>query len=151
MTQRIRNTVATRRHAQNIKDLVVALASCEMGFDEICDLLTLSPSGARKYMRELSDDGVIEIARHVNQTKSNPPGRPIYGLALDAEATTAYVAKLICEPVGAIVERTPRVIPDIACLHTCGNDGMGPRRVHSRFIGKHDQLHEVFFGRVVAA
>lgn len=57
---RVRDTAATRLRLANIRSLVKQLAADgPMLRDDICFFLGMSPSGGRKYIRELSDVGVI--------------------------------------------------------------------------------------------
>jgi DNA-binding transcriptional ArsR family regulator len=93
MTPRIRHTVATQRRLDNLRLLVEALGQREMLADEICDLLKFSPSGARKYIRDLREDGVIELARYVDGTATYI-GLAVYTLTPDQERVRAFLAGL---------------------------------------------------------
>jgi DNA-binding transcriptional ArsR family regulator len=93
MTPRIRHTVATQRRLDNMRMLVEALGQREMLADEICDLLKFSPSGARKYIRDLREDGVIELARYVDGTATYL-GLAVYTLTPDPERVRAFLAGL---------------------------------------------------------
>jgi len=149
MTQRIRNTEATRRRAKNIRRLVAELAKRDMNFDEFCDLLDYSPSGVRKYVRDLREDGLIEIARFTDHCPRMPEGRPEYRLAMYGETLAAYMATLIVEPSLKVFPRNKRPAADDGChFHTCGNDNQGPARARATTAkATHLDVHEAFFGR----
>ena len=61
--ERVRSTSATLRRIENMQKLIAELQQHEMLADEIAWFLKFSPSGARKYIRDLRDAGVIELAR----------------------------------------------------------------------------------------
>ena len=59
--ERIRSTSATQRRIENMQKLINELSTHEMLADEIAWFLKFSPSGARKYIRDLREAGVIEL------------------------------------------------------------------------------------------
>lgn len=93
MMPRIRHTVATQRRLDNMRLLVEALGQREMLADEICDLLKFSPSGARKYIRDLREAGVAELARYVDGTATYI-GMAVYTITPDAERVRTFLAGL---------------------------------------------------------
>src|SRR5262249_45278320 len=66
--ERVRSTSATLRRIENMQKLIGELAMHEMLADEIAWFLKFSPSGARKYIRDLREAGVIELARYIEGT-----------------------------------------------------------------------------------
>ena len=63
--ERVRSTSATQRRIENMQKLIGELSTHEMLADEIAWFLKFSPSGARKYIRDLREAGVIELARYI--------------------------------------------------------------------------------------
>lgn len=59
---RVRDTSATARRFENIKTIISTLRQCEMTRVDIQALLHFSPSGARKYVRELVNAGVMVVS-----------------------------------------------------------------------------------------
>ena len=51
--ERVRSTSATQRRIENMQKLIGELSTHEMLADEIAWFLKFSPSGARKYIRDL--------------------------------------------------------------------------------------------------
>lgn len=70
-----------------IKKLIDGLRAREMMRDEISNLLGNSPSGTRKYLRDLRDLGIVQIARYAEGT-ANFLGGAVFGL-VDDEARIA--------------------------------------------------------------
>lgn len=59
-TTKMRDTSATRLRMENMRSLIKEVGDRgTMMRDEICFFLGYSPSGGRKYIRELSDAGII--------------------------------------------------------------------------------------------
>lgn len=91
--QRVRVTSATMRRAENFAKLIAAFNERkELQFDEICDVLEMSPSGGRKYIRELEDAGAAQVVGRFKQ-HPNHEGQAVYWLT-DAEKLTEFVALL---------------------------------------------------------
>ena len=63
--------------------------------DEIGWFLKFSPSGTRKYIRDLHDAGVIELARYVDGTTTSL-GKAVYRICPDQERVKAFLAE-ICQ------------------------------------------------------
>ena len=59
--ERVRSTSATQRRIENMQKLIGELANHEMLADEIAWFLKFSPSGARKYIRDLRDAGQLPV------------------------------------------------------------------------------------------
>lgn len=99
--ERTRSTSATKRRIENFQRLINELANHEMLADDIAWFLKFSPSGARKYIRELREAGVIELTRYVEGTASYL-GKAVYKISSDSERPKAFLAA-ICEtePTGA--------------------------------------------------
>lgn len=60
---RVRNTTATARRADHIREIVALMRTKELTFADIQEVLCMSPSGTRKYVRELLSSDVIVIDR----------------------------------------------------------------------------------------
>lgn len=87
--KRTRNTVSTRRRQDNMRKLVDELGKRDMLADEICFFFGYSPSGARKYIRELVDAHIIEVSYNVAGTHMGPA---VYSLSPDADHVHAFLA-----------------------------------------------------------
>jgi hypothetical protein len=88
--ERVRSTSATQRRIENMQKLIGELATHEMLADEIAWFLKFSPSGARKYIRDLRDAGVIELASCSPSARAPLPARN--GRACASKAWPAPVA-----------------------------------------------------------
>jgi hypothetical protein len=77
--ERVRSTSATLRRIENMQKLIGELSLHEMLADEIAWFLKFSPSGARKYIRDLREAGVIELARYIEGTATYL-GKAVYQL-----------------------------------------------------------------------
>lgn len=93
MILRSRDTCKTRVRLDNIRRLLAELAMRELLADDICDLLKYSPSGARKYIRDLREAGVLELSRYVDGTATYL-GKALYRLTPDAERVRMFLAEL---------------------------------------------------------
>ena len=91
--ERVRSTSATLRRIENMQKLIAELQNHEMLADEIAWFLKFSPSGARKYIRDLRDAGVIELARYIEGTATYL-GKAVYQLTPDAERVKAFLAAI---------------------------------------------------------
>lgn len=90
-----RCTSATRKRANNMKALIENLRAVgRMGRDEFGLFLGQSPSGGRKYLRELADDGLVIIVAFEDARPGQKNGPPIFSLTPDAAAVDAYLLKL---------------------------------------------------------
>ena len=78
--ERVRSTSATQRRIENMQKLIGELSTHEMLADEIAWFLKFSPSGARKYIRDLREAGVIELARYIEGTATYL-GKAVYQIS----------------------------------------------------------------------
>lgn len=92
--ERVRSTSATQRRIENMQKLIGELQNHEMLADEIAWFLKFSPSGARKYIRDLREAGVIELARYIEGTATYL-GKAVYQLTPDAERVKAFLAAIV--------------------------------------------------------
>src|SRR5450830_1610990 len=92
--ERVRSTSATLRRIENMQKLIGELSMHEMLADEIAWFLKFSPSGARKYIRDLREAGVIELARYVEGTATYL-GKAVYQLTPDPERVKAFLAAIV--------------------------------------------------------
>lgn len=92
--ERIRSTSATLRRIENMQKLIGELATHEMLADEIAWFLKFSPSGARKYIRDLRDAGVIELARYIEGTATYL-GKAVYQLTPDPDRVRSFLAAIL--------------------------------------------------------
>ena len=88
--ERVRSTSATLRRIENMQKLLNELSTHDMLADEIAWFLKFSPSGARKYIRDLRDAGVIELARYVEGTATYL-GKAVYRICPDTERVKAFL------------------------------------------------------------
>ena len=91
--ERVRSTSATQRRIENMQKLINELMDHEMLADEIAWFLKFSPSGARKYIRDLREAGVIELARYVEGTATYL-GKAVYQISPDPERVQAFLAAI---------------------------------------------------------
>ena len=92
--ERVRSTSATLRRIENMQKLIGELSVHEMLADEIAWFLKFSPSGARKYIRDLRDAGVIELARYIEGTATYL-GKAVYQLSPEPERVRAFLAAIV--------------------------------------------------------
>lgn len=65
---RVRNTVATRSRLVSLGKAIEALKAGPMTMMEISTVLEFSPSGTRKYIRDLADYGMLEVVPKLSKT-----------------------------------------------------------------------------------
>jgi len=92
--ERVRSTSATLRRIENMQKLIGELSLHEMLADEIAWFLKFSPSGARKYIRDLREAGVIELARYIEGTATYL-GKAVYQLTPDPERVRTFLAAIV--------------------------------------------------------
>ncbi len=85
----------TAARIANIKMLVDALRVGSLLRDEIGALLKLSPSGVRKYIKELRELYIIEIERFIDGTATTM-GYPLFRLVPDDAHISAFIAEIEC-------------------------------------------------------
>lgn len=147
MTPRTRNTIPTRRRLDNLRRLIASFSLSQMEAADICDLLQFSPSGARKYIRDLREARVIEVARYIDGT-TKYLGRPLYKLTADQVLITAFMAQLNSELPAAPRSYAPKPIKELGAgcrLHIMADDTHYAVRV-SRAPAVRDALVAAFFG-----
>ena len=106
--ERVRSTSATLRRIENMQRLIGELSVHEMLADEIAWFLKFSPSGARKYIRDLRDAGVIELARYIEGTATYL-GKAVYQLSPDPERVRAFLAAIVQPKRDGVVARKDRM------------------------------------------
>jgi DNA-binding Lrp family transcriptional regulator len=92
--ERVRSTSATQRRIENMQKLIGELSTHEMLADEIAWFLKFSPSGARKYIRDLRDAGVIELARYIEGTATYL-GKAVYQISPDPERVKTFLSAIV--------------------------------------------------------
>jgi predicted transcriptional regulator len=106
----------TAERLEKIRKLVTALQDRDMRREDIADLLAMGPSGVRKYIADLRESGVMEIARYADGTATFL-GYAEYRLALGVDETREYLANLAAAPTSgrkdriselALAERDPK-------------------------------------------
>ncbi len=143
MIARTRTTAATQRRIANMHILLAALSTRDMMRDEFCELLHFSPSGARKYIRELREAGVIEVARYVDPSAHNF-GMPVYRLV--SGTADAFLAETCEVKKAPAVKRRETVATDPSRhMHIMGDDVFYSAR-SPRVVVARDPLIEAFFG-----
>lgn len=105
--ERIRSTSATLRRIENMQKLIGELSVHEMLADEIAWFLKFSPSGARKYIRDLRDAGVIELARYIDGTATYL-GKAVYQITPDPERVRVFLAAIVQPKRDAAAPRKDR-------------------------------------------
>lgn len=82
----------TIQRMERLRTLVGELLTRDLPADELADVLKLSPSGARKYIGDLTAAGVIALAIPVDGAVSVV--RRVYTLAVTLEQAQSYLASL---------------------------------------------------------
>lgn len=83
--------------AENLKLLIAELATRDMMREDISNFLNFSPSGARKYVTELREAGLIEVAGLFG-AKGRYAGLPIWHLVDDADLVQTFLNNLAAKP-----------------------------------------------------
>lgn len=140
-----RITSSTARTADNIRQVVSALACGDMTRDELEKLLGMSRSGTRKYLVTLRADYIISIVRFIDPTP-HTPGEAVYRLTGDAERLRAYLAGLQPSAAPRARKPMPHIDPGLH-VHRIGDDSLlrqhGP--VHNA-IPLRDPLMAALYG-----
>jgi hypothetical protein len=109
-------TAKPRGHTQvriaKIKQLIAALSLHEMRRDEIETLLEFSPSGSRKYVVDLGNAHIIELARF-EDVKPGRMGHPVYRLTADADLAREFLADLDLSTIVPRRKPLPRKQSDV--------------------------------------
>ncbi len=99
--QRVRQTSAVERRAENMRKVVELLKASEVTRIEVQLALALSPSGARSYIRELRDNEVMILDRCEPRAyahyRDHSPGEAIFRINSDEQLVARFLAR-ICEP-----------------------------------------------------
>lgn len=152
MKPRTRNTIHTQRRIDNMRRLIAALSFNHMEADDIGDFLQFSPSGVRKYIRDMREARIIDIARYIDGT-AKYLGRPLYKLTADRAVLDAFMAQLNSEFPAAPRGSTPKPIKEVEeghRLHIMDHDTNYPVRI-SRVLAVRDDLVAALFGPAVKA
>jgi DNA-binding transcriptional ArsR family regulator len=133
MTQRIRNTSITRQRVDNMLRLVAEFHLREMLRDDIREFLGMSPSGVRKYIRELREAKIIDAVRCDDL---QGPQHQIYALCASTETVTAFIQSLALPQV--VPARKPKSFIQPADpsrhVHVMDDDAQYPVRVRRNAI-----------------
>lgn len=74
-----RITKAVERRYANMRQLYdVFMTGNEISKADICELLQITDSGARKYINEMRNEGFIVVSRYIDQCSFNPRGTALY-------------------------------------------------------------------------
>jgi hypothetical protein len=151
---RVRDTAATARRFENINAIISTLRQCEMTREHIQTLLKFSPSGARKYVRELVNAGVMVVSHleHVPRISNKGQAQQIHWFKLtDNEDIIDNVLAVILRKEKEKVPRepAPRVLTGDPSrhFHIMADDTHYPVRVQHKKIPAPDPLLAAFFGR----
>lgn len=87
-TKSLDDRVRTPARIEGMKTLIAALQVRDMIIDDVCELLQFSPSGARKYIRDLQDGFVLEVYAAGAEHKRT------YRLVDDEAAVQAFIERL---------------------------------------------------------
>lgn len=138
----------TIQRMERLRTLVTELLTRDLPADELADVLKLSPSGARKYVGDLTAAGIIALAIPVDGAVSVV--RRVYTLAVTPEKAQAYLASLATTaPVRAA--RESKSVLSIAAreagrrFHIMEDDAPFSIRV-DRAPAMRDPLVAAFFG-----
>ncbi len=148
MTARTRTTSATQRRTDNMRLLIVELGTREMLADDFCFFLKFSPSGARKYIRDLREAGVIELARYIEGTATYL-GKAVYQITPVQLHIDAFLAEIAQPHRDAAPRRASTGSPHTAGpgrhFHIMGDDVRYAIRV-SRVKIARDPIVAALFG-----
>jgi hypothetical protein len=143
------------RRIENIQKLIGELARREMKADEIATFLRYSPSGAGKYIRDLREARVIELARYLDGTITYI-GKAIYALSSDSERIQTFLAALV-QPKHRTIDHSAKRLPKLPEISMCSgrqfhilaDDTNYAIRVNSA-PAQRDPLVAAFFGSAQA-
>ncbi len=94
----------TQARIDNLKLLIATMGERgEMLRDDIGELLHFTPSGVRKYVAELREASLIELARYADGTATFL-GWPVYKLVDDEQRVSEFIASL---DAGGVSKRGP--------------------------------------------
>lgn len=147
LNPRTRNTSAVQRRADNMRRLIVKLEETPMTVEEIGYFLEFSASGTRKYIKDLRDCSVIEIAR-LEGAVGNYIGYPVWQLSPNIEARKAFLDTLSLPARGrgpALKKHNPATSDPTRHFHVLADDIHYAIRVN-RTPCQRDSLVAALFG-----
>lgn len=142
---RQRQTMATERRDTNFRILIAEFARRELTGPDVEELFGFSPSGARKYLRDLCEAGVAQIDRIGGEGKRV---WPIFKATADQVAVEKFLALLgMPQQPKAPKEKTAplREVSPGRFLHVMGDDEPYRVRPSSKLVSR-DPLVAAIFG-----
>ena len=118
--ERARCTTATRRRSDMMRLLVEQLQQCEMRRWEIQELMTMSPSGVRKYIRELIDFGIIAVDRY-EEVHEKSVGVAVFRINRCPATVAKFVASLGNKDTNSVAKRAKHVEDPSRRFHLMGD------------------------------
>lgn len=147
---RTRSTRSTARRLVNVRILLEHLLVIdELSFDEISLLLKLSPSGSRKYIKDLRQSGLLIVAR-IDCVGSQTHGTTYFRLCNNKEKVRKAL-DLILEttshtPIAKSVRTPLRGSTDGRNFHIMLDDTEYQIKTPAIKPPKHDDLMSLFYG-----
>jgi hypothetical protein len=111
----------SHQRIDNLMKLVKEFSAREMLVDEICRFLKFSGSGARKYVCDLREAGVIELARYINGTATYL-GQPVYQLTPNKQHVDGFLAAIALSKTTVAAPKKERPSRQQQRLMKLGND-----------------------------
>ena len=111
-----RNSAGTRqpsssRRIDNLLAIVRELAYRDMTIADVGALLGFSDSGARNYIRELSDAGLMEISARISKMAGHA-GQPVFTLTQDSVAIDSFLEAMAeRKRLGWVAPRSAEPLP----------------------------------------
>lgn len=143
----------TAARLENLRKLVLALQANQLSRTDIGNMLQVSQSCARAYIKELGDN--VVVVRHIGRTEAaRSVGDPVYRLAIAADQVGEFLAGLAATMPRRHGGRAPEIV--IAArdprrhFHILADDTHYAIRV-SRTPAMRDPLVAAFFGAAAAA
>lgn len=148
ITERVRSTAATTQKSSNIKRIIEALCMGEMTRQTISELLSMSPSGTRKYIADLKREHVMVTVRQDGATSWHN-GHDVYRLNPDVDVIDSFLAKLEAGTVPKSPAKRGENAAEVRSgLHICSDDMAFSVKVSGFKIPAPDPVLAHFFGRV---
>lgn len=127
--------------------LVAALQTRQLMREDIGEILQVSPSGVRKYIKDLG--AAIEVDHYVDGT-AKFIGFPVYRLAMTQEEARAYLASLAAAPAARPVRASASALSVASQdptrrFHILADDAHYAVRVNRSPVAR-DPLVAAFFG-----
>jgi hypothetical protein len=153
--QRVRQTSAVERRAENMRKVVDLLRAGEITRVEVQTALAMSPSGARSYIRELRDSEVMILDRCEPRTyvhyRDHSPGEAIFRINTDPQIVASFLDR-ITEPKRirqAALSKTIDAEPG-RHIHVMADDVNYSIKPAKRKIPAHTELMAAFYGMGIA-